>query len=271
VTLFYRLRSDVKDVKLTIRDASNNVVRELAGDAVKDRNKAGLNSVAWDVRHEPLRPLRNQPQGQQGGGGGGGFGGGGVNGPFVLPGTYRATLTIDGRDANAVNVAVTGDPAIQITETDRKTWHDTALAVHQLQQKANEVADQVNEAWTRLQAIEQQARGQSLPPAVKTELESVRKELQGVRERLGLAGAGGFGGGGGGGGFGGNQNVRGRIGQLKGGIIASTSLPTEVQMRQRQELETAWPKVAAEANAAIAKLPALARNVVNAVFKPPTQ
>jgi hypothetical protein len=26
--------------------------------------------------------------------------------PFVLPGTYRATLTVDGKDAQAINVAV---------------------------------------------------------------------------------------------------------------------------------------------------------------------
>jgi hypothetical protein len=53
--------------------------------------------------------------------------------------------------------------------------------------------------------------------------------------------------------------------------MASTSLPTEVQMRQKQEVEAAWPKLAAEANTAMAKLPTLARDVVNAVFRPPTQ
>jgi hypothetical protein len=61
------------------------------------------------------------------------------------------------------------------------------------------------------------------------------------------------------------------MGQLKGGVMSSTSLPTEVQMRQKQEIEAAWPKLAAEATSAMAKLPALARDVVSAVFKPPTQ
>ena len=276
VPLFYRLpalsgvegRSNAKEVKVTIRDASNTIVRELSGDAMKDRNKSGLNSVQWDLRYAPLRPLRNQPQGQQAGGGGG-FGGGGNNGPFVLPGTFRVTLNVDGRDLNTVNVTVTGDPAIQMTDVDRKTWHDTALSLHRTQEKANDVADQVNEAWSRFQAIEQQARGQNLPPALKTQLESIRKELEGVRTRLGLAGGGGPGGGGG---FGAqNQNLRGRMGQVKGGIMASTSLPTEVQMRQKSEIEAAWLKLAAEASAVMAKLPALARDVVNAVFKLSTQ
>ncbi len=265
-SLFYRLRADAKEMKWTIHDGSNQVVREISGDVVRDRNKAGLNRVQWDLRHQPLRPLRNQPQGPVVGGGGGGFGGGGNNGPFVLPGTYRATLTVDGRDANTVNVRVTGDSAIQITDADRKTWHDTAIALHQMQGKANDLADQVNEAWTRFQVVEQQAKGQNIPPALKTQVESVGKELESLRRRLGLAGGGGFGGGGGGGFGGGNENVRGRMGQIKGGIMASTSLPTEVQLRQKKEVEAAWPKVVTDANAVMAKLPALAKDVVTAVF-----
>ena len=104
------------------------------------------------------RRCATQPAGQGGGGGGGGFGGGGNNGPFVLPGTYRATLTVDGKDANTVNVVVAGDRDVQITDADRETWHDTALALHQMQRRANDVADQVNEAWTQFQALQQQTR-----------------------------------------------------------------------------------------------------------------
>jgi photosystem II stability/assembly factor-like uncharacterized protein len=271
--LTYRLKADAKDVKWTIRDSSNAVVRELSGDAVRpstgsgrpealegrDRHKAGVNVVQWDLRRQPLRPLRNQPPQ---GGGGGGFGGGGNNGPLVLPGAYRATLTVDGRDANPVTVTVRGDSAIEITDADRRTWHDTSMALHEMQGKANELADQVAEAWSRFQSIEQQAKSATLPPALKTQVESLGKDLESVRRRLGLTG-------GGGGGFGGNpENVRGRIGQIKSGIMASTSLPTEVQLRQKREVEAAWPKVAADASAALARLPAVAREVISAAFTP---
>jgi hypothetical protein len=260
-SLYYRLKSNAKEVKWTIRNSANTVVREISGDATRDLTNAGLNMATWDLRHQPLRPLRNQPQGQGGGGGAGGFGGGGNNGPFVLPGTYRATLTVDGRDANVASIAVTGDAAIQITDADRRTWHDTALALHEMQGKANDLADQVSEAWSRFEVVQQQAKGQNIPPNLKTQVEALGKELEGVRRRLGLAG------GGGGGGFGGNpENLRGRMGQLKGGIMASTSLPTDVQMRQKKEIESAWPKLTTDANAAVNKLPALAKDVVAAVF-----
>lgn len=254
-TLTYRLRADAKDVKWTIRDGANSVVREISGDATRDAAKAGLNSVAWDLRVQPLPPLRTQQPGQ--GQGGGGFGGGGTNGPFVLPGTYRATLSVDGKDANTVNVVVAGDRDIQITDADRKVWHDTALALHQLQRRANDLADSVNDAWAQFQYLQQQTRTRTLPANLKGQLDAVAKELEAARRRLGLAG---------GGGFGNTENVRGRIGQVKNGVMAATAHPTEVQMRQLKELQAALPKLEAEVKAAVAKVAPLARDLVAVIY-----
>jgi len=84
------------------------------------------------------------------------------------------------------------------------------------------------------------------PPAVKQSFDNVTKEMEAVRRRLGLGG-----GQGGGGGFGGgNENVRGRIGQLKGAIMGSTSLPTNTQLMQIREVKAALPQVIDQANAA---------------------
>lgn len=254
-TLTYRLRADAKDLKWTIRDGANSVVREISGDATRDAAKAGLNSVAWDLRVQPLPPLRTQQPGQ--GQGGGGFGGGGTNGPFVLPGTYRATLSVDGKDANTVNVVVAGDRDIQITDADRKVWHDTALALHQLQRRANDLADSVNDAWAQFQYLQQQTRTRTLPANLKGQLDAVAKELEAARRRLGLAG---------GGGFGNTENVRGRIGQVKNGVMAATAHPTEVQMRQLKELQAALPKLEAEVKAAVAKVAPLARDLVAVIY-----
>ena len=182
----------------------------------------------------------------------------------MLPGTYRATLPAEGREANVVTVTVRSDAAIEITDADRRAWHDTAMALHDMQGKANELADQVADAWSRFQSIEQQSKTATLSPPLKAQVESLGKELESVRRRLGLTG-------GGGGGFGGNpENVRGRIGQIKNGIMASTSLPTEVQLRQKREVEAAWPKVVTDANAAMSRLANVAKDVIAAVFARPT-
>jgi len=259
-TLAYRLKADAKEIKFIIKDGSGSVVRELSGADTRDRNKAGLNILKWDLRVQPLRPLPPPPGAPAGGGGGGGggFGGGGNNGPYVLPGTYKATLNIDGRDAQTIDVSVKGDPQIQITDADRKIWHDTAKDLHDLQAKANEAAEAVQNAFAQVGVLQQQTRGATLSPNVKQQLDAVVKEFEAVRRRLGLGQQGGGGGGGN------TENVRGRIGQLKGSVMAATALPTNTQLMQIREVRAALPGVIDQANAAIAKVPGLVKDMVGA-------
>ncbi|MEZ5286538.1 MAG: hypothetical protein R2712_17375 [Vicinamibacterales bacterium] len=254
-TLAYRLGADAKDVKWTIRDASGTVVRELSGPLMRELNTAGLNIVKWDLRVQPLRPLPPAPGAPAGagGGGGGGFGGGGLNGPYVVPGRYRATLTVDGKDAQTVNVAVTGDPDISISDADRKTWFDTAMDLHQLQGKATEVAELVQTANAQLSELRRQTRTATLTPAQKQSLDELDKEFEVLRRRTGLGGGGGFGGGG--------ENVRGRIGQLKNAVQGSTALPTTTQLMQIREVKAALPVVIDQANAAATKLSGVLREL----------
>ncbi len=268
-TIAYRLKADAKDVKITIKDAGGATVRELTGapatppatSDLRDRNKAGLNIVKWDLRVQPLRPLPPPPGapagGGQAGGGGGGFGAGGNNGPYVLPGTYKATLSVDGRDAQTIDLTVKGDPEITITDADRRVWFDTARELHTLQAKANDVAEMVQNAYAQVQILQQQTRSATLSPNAKQELDNVVKEFEAVRRRLGLGQQGG------GGGFGGNlENLRGRFGQLKGQIMASTATPTNTQMMQAREVRAALPGLIDQANAVVAKVPGLVKDLV---------
>ncbi len=257
-TIAYRLKAEAKDVKVVIKDGSGTVVRELTGEATRERNKAGLNLLKWDLRVQPLRPLPPPPG--AGGAGGGGFGGGGNNGPYVLPGTYKATLNLNGRDAQTIDVTVKGDPQIQITDADRKIWHDTAKDLHELQAKANDVAEMVQNAFAQVGVLQQQTRGVTLSPNVKQQLDAVVKEFEAVRRRLGL-GQQGFGGGGGGGN---TENVRGRIGQLKGAVMSATTLPTNTQLMQIRETKAALPGLIDQANAVVAKVPGLVKDMVGA-------
>ncbi len=260
-TIAYRLKSDAKDLRITIKDASGSTVRELTDTDVRDRNRAGLNIVKWDLRVQPLRPLPPPPGapagGGQGGGGGGGFGGGGNNGPYVLPGAYKATLSVNGRDAQTIDVTVKGDPQISITDADRRTWFETARDLHQLQAKANDVAEMVQNAFAQVQMLQQQSSKANPSPNAKQQLDALVKEFEAVRRRLGLGQQGG------GGGFGGNtENLRGRFGQLKGQIMNSTALPTNTQMMQVREVRAALPGLIDQANATVAKVPALVKELI---------
>ena len=93
-------------------------------------------------------------------------------------------------------------------------------------------------------------------------MDNLNTELERLRRRLGL--------GGGGGGGGNAENVRGRVGQLKGAIMGSTSVPTTTQMAMIREVRSALPKVIEDANAAGRKMPALVRDLIGAgvVFTP---
>jgi photosystem II stability/assembly factor-like uncharacterized protein len=266
----YYLKGAAKDVSLRIRDASGTQVRELTGNDLREARNAGINRVYWDLRYQPLAPAAGQQAG--GGGGGGGFGGGGNNGPFVMPGEYRVTLVVDGRDVATKPVRVVGDTAAQMTDADRKTWHDTALALHRLQEQANEAANAVSQLGTQFQTLEGLLKSAaSAPGDARSAIDGAGKQLADLRRRLGVPAPGQPppGGGGGGGGFGGQQqNVRGQIGQVKGQIMNSHSLPSEQQMRALTEGRGDLAKVVQETNALIASFPALFEKIGAGGLKP---
>ena len=257
---FYLAKAQT-NVSLRIRDAAGTQVRELTGNDLRDARGAGVNRVNWDLRHQPLPPQQQGQGGPGGGGGGGGFGGGGNNGPNVLPGEYRVTLVVDGKDVATKSVRVNGDKDMPMTDADRKVWHDTALNLHELQRVANAAADAVTTLATQLTAAEALMKSAANPPgAAKNAITDANTKLTDLRRRLGLnQGGGGFGGGGGGGGgFGGQQNnVRGNLGQTKGQIMQSTSLPTAQQMRSATELREDLTKVIADTNELITAIPAI--------------
>jgi len=109
-----------------------------------------------------------------------------------------------------------------------------------------------------VQLLQQQTRNHTPAPNVKQQLDNVVKEFEVVRRRLGLGQQQG-----GGGGFGGNtENLRGRIGQLKGQVMQSTAIPTNTQMMQVRDVRGQLPGLIDQANAVVAKVPGLVKDMV---------
>jgi hypothetical protein len=274
----YFLKGEVPaaNVALRIRDGAGNVVRTLSGNDLGEATKAGINRVHWDLRYQPLPPQPGGGPGGGGGGGGGGFGGGGNNGPFVMPGEYRVTLVVNNKDVATKSVRVIGDTAIQWTDADRRTWHDTALAFHRLQEQANEAADAVTQLGTQYQTLETLTKSAAnLPADARSAIEAAGKQLTDLRRRLGVPAPGqqaqgGPGGGGGGGGFGGqnNPNVRAQLGQAKGQIMGSHSLPSAQQVRALTNGREDLTRVISDTNALIATIPSLFEKVGAGALKP---
>jgi photosystem II stability/assembly factor-like uncharacterized protein len=249
-TLSYYLAADAKEVKFAVRDAGGTIVRELSVDTGQGQTKAGIGMVRWDLRVEPL-------PGQQEGGG---FFGGGTAGPLVLPGDYQVAMTVDGKDVATRTVTVRGDPEITISDADRRLHFEVLKELHEMHGRANRAVEALNRMRDQMGAIQGAVReSKDVPAALKAKVDSLQTELDSLRRRVA-----------GGGGFGGPPNVRGRITQLKGQVMGSTSRPTEVQMRWLEESRAALPQAVTDVNALVAKFPPLLEELArNGIYPAP--
>jgi hypothetical protein len=244
-----------KEATLTIADGSGQTVREVKSDTATVP-QVGFNALGWDLRIAPNRAPRLGTQG--GGGGGGGFGGGGTDGPLVVPGTYTARLTVDGRAIGSTTIAVRGDPEVTIADADRRPHFDIQAELHRLQAQANEIAERLVQANEQLAAVRERMRDTTKSSASeRTTWREFSAQFDSARRVFGVAG----GGGGGGGGFGGPPNVRTLAGQLKGQVMQATALPTATQLRRIEALKMEMPKAVALANAVLGRVPEIRRTV----------
>jgi len=173
---------------------------------------------------------------------------------------------LEDKEVATGSFVVQGDPEIQISAEDRKIWFDTAMQLHGLQKKMNEAADRVSELNEKIKAVQQALKDNaSASASMKTRVEDFAKKFEPVGRRFGIGAENPFETGN----FElANQNLRFRFGGLKGGIMGSTSRPTETQMRQTAEIGPTLEKAVQEANGLINALPALLKEVADAGIYP---
>jgi photosystem II stability/assembly factor-like uncharacterized protein len=233
----WRLKTKADSARVVLRDAGGAVVREYKGDAMKNRLAAGLNSVQWDLRVEPLPAPP--------GGGDAGFFGPSLDGPHVVPGEYRATLVVNGKDAASTGVTVRGDPEITISDADRKARFDALTDLHALHgrlAKTTEVAKLMNDQQTAFKPA--LADSTKVPANVRAAVDSLNQSMEPIRTKLGLSTGDPF-----------NfdfellrQNYQFKVGMLKSPMMSATARPTETQLRQLGELRTDIPGLVQEVN-----------------------
>ena len=205
--------------KLEVVDVAGTVVRQLA----VNRNP-GLHRVAWDMRAGPPLTGPVVPAGRAAGGGGGatGAGGGGRGGAgggeitfVVMPGTYRARLTI-APATGAPRVmeqafALLRDGAVILTDAELRQLHTTRLTIARLQSGLRQTQARLDSVQRQLADARRSADSGSTPAAAKEQLSALEAEVASIASMLG--GAGGRGGrAGGGGGRGGRAGGAGRGG-----------------------------------------------------------
>jgi len=183
----------------------------------------------------------------QTGGGGAFFGGGQTGGPWVLAGTYNVSLVVDGKTVDTKPLRVVDDPDVALTSLEKKRMFDMATEMHELQKR-------VTDAQTAQQSLSRQmtdlaktiADRNDVPADVKSQFESLNKDLTAFAPRI--AAPQGRGGGRGGE----NPSVAGRISQAKNGLMGGMPV-TEQTTRAYTEAKSQAPKAIADLNALIAR------------------
>jgi photosystem II stability/assembly factor-like uncharacterized protein len=253
VTVAYQLKTKADSVRVVIKDQGGATVRELKGDAMKEKNAAGMNLVQWNLRTETIMPAK-KPTGPPSSNPFAGFFGGsnepGTQGPIVLPGEYRATLVVNGKEVATKPVTVRGDPEITITAQDRENRYRLLKELQQLQATANDGADALRTADQQLKAIKTElADSTKVPAPIRATLDSLNKELEPLKKTFGIRDPnedfdfGGF-----------RKILPIRVGFLAGNIGGAMAPPTAQDQASAGELKRLVPKAVGDVNAFLAKL-----------------
>jgi hypothetical protein len=138
-------------------------------------------------------------------------------------------MVVSGREVSSRPLTVNADPLVQITDADRRTHHDIALALHEMSGEADMAAETLVLVSEQLTAVDdllkQTTNGAELS---KTLVQPLRAKVALLGRQVGAPtgpGAGGRGGGG----RGDTQPLRTRLSGARSQVMASTSLPTEYQ------------------------------------------
>ena len=204
-------------VEVDILGPGGELVRQL--NPVQGHDGTGVQRLIWDLRHplefdldpeEKIPFFRRVPQG-----------------PFVLPGDYRVRLRL-GMEEKEQILQVRGDPIIELSDDERKLWHDTLQTLNQMWATVRAVVFTLQGLKTELEQARNALRETATPElvaeinALEKERSLLEKATKGkpMRSRAEQRGV---------------LPIAELIPKLYANIEAVTALPTENQLRQTRE------------------------------------
>lgn len=216
ILTYYVKSADKAGASIAIRDAAGRVVRNVEGKA-----DAGLNRVVWDLRSAAPAALTGQ------------------RGPFVVPGTYTATVRVGARESKTT-IAVTPDPLVPVSDAERELRYQFLTDVLNVSAGLAGAGNDLRAVRDQVTALQDQLK--RLPNASSAVVDAaarLAKTLADLQARIGGGGGGGGEeGGGGGGGLRGRAN--GLFTELDGSGIHQGTLtgPTTGQRQRLDALRT---------------------------------
>lgn len=156
-------------IKIEILDAQGDVIRTIDGP-----KELGINRVSWDLRREPFETMSDPYEGffPQAG-------------PFVLPGAYKARITLDDIVAEE-EFQVLADPRYPVSIANRRANYNLILengkyieAVAQAYNKIQEAIGAMDEVLKRIDQLEEKRR-----EYIRIKATEFRKRLKSYADRL---------------------------------------------------------------------------------------
>jgi len=226
---------------ITITDASGTTVREMTGPAAP-----GVHRVAWDLRYARVDGVTDADEGWFGP----------PRGPWVLPGTYRVTLSI-GDAVAAQTVEVRPDPRVGAAAAALAARHDAEMRLQDLLRTfiaGTRLWDAMSKEKTRIEDALADADAPEDSLAAAIHRLDVRLDSLGGRFRAGFGGP------------------KFRYLDLDGALQAASAEPTRAQVREldalERQLDTDIPALNAVLAAEFADVRRLAASLTVSALRP---
>lgn len=187
-------------VKITILDYLGNMVRELEGP-----DRKGMNRISWDLRYPLPYEAKEDEEGWFGP----------PKGPFVLPGEY--TVKLIARDQELTQkLIVKIDPQAKATEDALRARFEVSMDVRELQRAFKDAQKAIEIASKEMERLKQLVRETpEIPEEIDTKINELGDRLKEISKDF----------------KGGWEGPEFEIMDLAGQLQASTSPPTEAQLR----------------------------------------
>ena len=187
--LHYWLPADLPEdapLELVVRDAAGEVIRTFTrkppeGDESKpppgddDRRlepKAGLNTLAWDLRYPSVERFDKLVLWNDA-----------LDGPTALPGRYRATLTA-GETRSEVEFEVRPDPRRGASAEDLQRQFEFVLGLNRKLTETHRAITRLREARSQVEAVAGRVAGQDAFAELGLEAEAIAQRLTEIEETL---------------------------------------------------------------------------------------
>ncbi|HEV2289894.1 MAG TPA: hypothetical protein VGR81_13200 [Candidatus Acidoferrales bacterium] len=188
VIIDYVLKSPAKsDITLEILDASGHLVRKFSSKKQNTSapsefprgrtaealpNKAGLNRFVWNMRTDVPREVPGAV-----------YDNGPPEGILVVPGKYRAKLTVDGQDYTAP-IQIVPDPRTKTSMEDLQKQFDLAMQVRGLEETDHNTVLAIRDLRNQLQALEKRFGESAAEKDVVAQAQAIDKKMTVIEEKL---------------------------------------------------------------------------------------